>query len=144
MRLNLQAVQAVNKLTSTNDLEDMAYKFMTTAYTIFEEEINETDAKVSALNLITTTLFGITCFGTDNFDTLCANCISYNGKLLKKNLQAEATNESSHIFYYPFRKAGNKLMNQLRKALKIAETCLTSKPENLYVLVEILSKLSTA
>lgn len=112
---------------------------MTNAFTIFEEEISETDAKVAALNLITTTLYGITCFGAENFDTLCANCISYNGKLLKKNLQAEAINISTHLFYCPFRKAGNKVMEQLRKALKVAEACLTSKPENLYVLVQILN-----
>ena len=30
-------------------------------------------------------------------------------------------------------------MEQLRKALKIAEACLASKPENLYVLVQILN-----
>jgi hypothetical protein len=86
LRLNLQAVQAVNSLTNTVDLEDLAYEYMTTAFTIFEEEISETDAKVAALNLITTTLYGITCFGTDNYDTLCANCISYSNKFVKKNL----------------------------------------------------------
>lgn len=30
-------------------------------------------------------------------------------------------------------------MEQLRKALKIAEACMSSKPENLYVLVQILN-----
>jgi hypothetical protein len=83
---------------------------MTTAFTIFEEEISETDSKVAALNLITTTLYGITCFGTDNYDTLCANCISYSNKFVKKNLQAEAINVSTHLYYCPFRKAGNKVM----------------------------------
>jgi hypothetical protein len=87
------------------------------------------------LNCITTTLYGITCFGAENFDTLCASCISYNGTILKKNLQAEAVRVSSHLFYCPFKKAGTKVMEQLRKALKIAEACITSKPENLYVLV---------
>jgi len=83
---------------------------MTNAFSIFEEEISETDNKVAALNLITTTLYNITCFGADNFDTLCANSISFSSKLLKKNLQAEAINTSSHLFYCPFRKAGNKVM----------------------------------
>ena len=67
--------------------------------------------------------------------TLCASCISYNGTILKKNLQAEAIRVSSHLFYCPFKKVGTKVMEQLRKALKIAEACITSKPENLYVLV---------
>lgn len=58
---------------------------------------------------------------------------------MKKNLQAEAIKVSSHLFYCPFRKAGQKVMEQLRKALKIAEACCNSKPENLYVLVQILN-----
>ena len=111
LRLNLQAVQAVNNLNNTVDLEDMAYEFMTTAYTIFEEDISETESKVSSLNLMTTTLFNLTCFGADNFDTLCANCISYSGKLLKKNLQVEAMTVSSHLYYCHFKKQGNKVMD---------------------------------
>jgi vacuolar protein sorting-associated protein 35 len=126
-------------LTNTLDLEDLAYEFMTTAYTIFEDEISETDAKVISLNLITTTLFNLTCFGAENFDTLCANCISYSGKLLKKNLQVEAITTSSHLYYCLFKKQGNKVMDQLRKALKISEACMNGKPENLYLLIQILN-----
>lgn len=32
LRLNLQAVQAINNLTGAMDLEDIAYEFMTTAF----------------------------------------------------------------------------------------------------------------
>ncbi len=135
LRLNLQAAQAINNLHNGFDLEDIAYEFMTTAFQIFEEDISESEPKIQALNCITTTLYGLTCFGAENFDTLCASCISYNGTILKKNLQAEAIRVSSHLFYCPFKKAGAKVMEQLRKALKIAEACVTSKPENLYVLV---------
>lgn len=63
---------------------------MSQAFTLFEEEITETEAKVAALNLIVSTLYSLTCFGAENFDTLSANAIGYSGKLLKKNLQAEA------------------------------------------------------
>ena len=59
---------------------------MTNAYTIFEDEISETDQKIPALNLITTTLYTLTCFSEDNFSTLVANAVSYSGKLLKKNM----------------------------------------------------------
>ena len=112
---------------------------MTTAFQIFEEDISESEPKIQALNCITTTMYSLTCFGSENFDTLCASCISYNGTILKKNLQAEAIKVSSHLFYCPFKKAGHKVMEQLRKALKIAEACCNSKPENLYVLVQILN-----
>jgi vacuolar protein sorting-associated protein 35 len=84
------------------ELEDMAYEFMTNAFTIFEEELSETEQKVPALNLIVTTLYTLTCFGGDNFETLVANAISYSGKLLKKNMQCEATTLASHLFYCNF------------------------------------------
>ena len=86
LKLNLQAVQAVNNISSVSELEDLAYEFMTQAFVIFEEEITETELKVSALNLIVSTLYTLTCFGAENFDTLIANAVSYSGKLLKKNL----------------------------------------------------------
>merc|ERR1719336_1818986 len=88
LKLNLQAVQAVT----------------TQAFVIFEEEITETEVKVSALNLIVSTLYTLTCFGAENFDTLIANAVGYSGKLLKKNLQSEATTTSSHLFFCPAKK----------------------------------------
>jgi vacuolar protein sorting-associated protein 35 len=104
LKLNLQAVQAVNNISSVSELEDLAYEFMTQAFVIFEEEITETEVKVSALNLIVSTLYTLTCFGAENFETLIANAVGYSGKLLKKNLQSEATTTSSHLFYCPAKK----------------------------------------
>lgn len=135
LRLNLQAVQAINNLKVNTDLEEMCYEFMSTAFQIFEEDISETDQKVQALNLLTTTLYTLTCFGPDNFDTLCTNCISYSGKLLKKPLQAEANTTSAHLWNTQFRKNGQKVMDQLRKSIKMSEAVIGSKPENLFLLV---------
>lgn len=111
---------------------------MQSAYILFEEEVTESDAKVVALNLIVSTLYTLTCFNSENFDTFCTNAISYSNKLLKKNLQAEAITLSSHLFFCTSRKQGTQVMTQLRKALKTSEICMT-KPENLYLLVKILN-----
>ncbi len=86
LRLNLQAAQAINNLPQVTELEDQAYEFMSQAYIIFEEEVTESENKVAALNLIVSTLYTLTCFGSENFETLCANATSYSNKLLKKNL----------------------------------------------------------
>lgn len=131
-------MQTINLLTESTDLEDLAYEFMTNAYMIFEEEISETEQKVSALNLIMTTLYSLTLFGVENFDTLCSTATSYCSKLLKKNLQCEALTLSAYLFYCSFRKQGNKVMEQLRKALKASEVCM-AKSENFYLLVKILN-----
>jgi len=111
---------------------------MSQAYIIFEEEITESEAKVAALSLIVATLYTLTCFGTENFDTLSANAVGYSGKLLKKNLQAEAITLASHLYFCNSRHQGQQVMAQLRKALKTSEICMT-KPENLYLLVKILN-----
>lgn len=91
-------------------MEDQAYEFMSQAYIIFEEEVTESEAKVSALNLIVSTLYTLTCFGNDNFETLSANAISYSNKLLKKNLQAEAITLASHLYFCTSRRQGNQVM----------------------------------
>ena len=83
-------------------------------------------------------MYTLTCFGSENFETLSANAISYSNKLLKKNLQAEAICTASHLFFCNSRKQGQQVMAQLRKALKTSEICMT-KPENLYLLVKILN-----
>ena len=106
LRLNLQAAQAINNLRQVTGLEDQAYEFMSNAYIIFEEEVTESEAKVVALNLIVSTLYTLTCFGGDNFDTLSANAVSYSNKLLKKNLQAEAICLASHLYFCTSRKQG--------------------------------------
>ena len=138
LRLNLQAVQAINNVSSPSELEDQAYDFMSNAFIIFEEELSEADAKISALNIIVTTLYSLTCFGSENFDTLCANAVSYSGKLLKKNQQAEAITLSAHLYFCTSKRDGKKVMDQLRKALKTSEICMT-KPENLYLIIKILN-----
>lgn len=56
----MQAVLALNVLQQS-DLENQTYDFMTNAFTIFEEDITETENKVNGLNLIYTTLYNLTC-----------------------------------------------------------------------------------
>jgi len=140
IRLNLQACQAINNLIQQeqNELEDLAYEFMSNSFSIFEEDLQDTEQKVPALNLIVATLYTLQCFGADNFETLVSNAISYSNKLLKKNMQCEATTTASHLYYCNFQKHGNKVMDVLRKSLKMADSCM-SKKENLYLFVQILN-----
>jgi len=72
---------------------------MSQAYIIFEEEVTESENKVNCLKLLVATLYTLTCFGTENFETLSGNAVSYSNKLLKKNLQAEAICLASHLFF---------------------------------------------
>ena len=65
-------------------------------------ELTEIESKFAAINLIVATLYHITCFGHDNFDTLVSNSLQYCGKLLKKPSQCEATTIASSLYYSYF------------------------------------------
>ena len=84
LRLFLQGAEAINRLPNFHELEEMAYDFCSSSLLIYEEELSDSEAKFSAINLIVATTFNLGCFGPDNFDTLITNSVSYCSKLLKK------------------------------------------------------------
>lgn len=104
-------MQAINNLANPAELEDQAYEFITGAFSIFEEDLSEAEAKISALNIIVSTLYTLTCFNSENIDTLISNATSYSGKLLKKNQQAEAINLSAHLYFSAGKRDGKKVMD---------------------------------
>ncbi|KAJ9703785.1 hypothetical protein PVL29_005175 [Vitis rotundifolia] len=66
LRLYLQCAEAANDC----DLEPVAYEFFTQAYILYEEEIADSKAQVTALHLIVGTLQRMHVFGVENRDTL--------------------------------------------------------------------------
>jgi hypothetical protein len=63
LRLYLQGAEAINRLPNFNELEEVAYDFCSNSLLIYEEELSDSDAKFSAINLIVSTVFTLTCFG---------------------------------------------------------------------------------
>ncbi len=123
LRLYLQAAEAINRIPNYHELEEEAYDFCTNSLLIYEEELSDSDAKFSAINLIVSTMFTLTCFGQDNYDTLVTNTVSYCSKLLKKPAQCEAITFASSLYYSSYKKQGNKVMDCLKRAIKIADIC---------------------
>jgi hypothetical protein len=66
LRLYLQCAEAA----SDCDLEPVAYEFFTQAFMLYEEEIADSKAQVTAIHLIVGTLQRINVFGVENRDTL--------------------------------------------------------------------------
>ncbi|KAF3523423.1 hypothetical protein F2Q69_00051683 [Brassica cretica] len=66
LRLYLQCAEAA----SDCDLEPVAYEFFTQAFILYEEEIADSKAQVTAIHLIIGTLQRINVFGVENRDTL--------------------------------------------------------------------------
>ncbi|XP_038723805.1 vacuolar protein sorting-associated protein 35A-like isoform X1 [Tripterygium wilfordii] len=119
LRLYLQCAEAANDA----DLEPVAYEFFTQAYILYEEEISDSKAQVTALHLIIGTLQRMHVFGVENRDTLTHKATGYSAKLLKKPDQCRAVYACSHLFWVDDQdnlKDGERVLICLKRALRIA------------------------
>nr|XP_018631645.1 vacuolar protein sorting-associated protein 35A-like isoform X1 [Nicotiana tomentosiformis] len=119
LRLYLECAEAANDA----DLEPVAYEFFTQAYILYEEEISDSKAQVTAIHLIIGTLQRMHVFGVENRDTLTHKATGYSAKLLKKPDQCKAVYSCSHLFWVDDQdsiKDGERVLLCLKRALRIA------------------------
>ncbi|KAG5530183.1 hypothetical protein RHGRI_030527 [Rhododendron griersonianum] len=95
LRLYLECAEAANDC----DLEPVAYEFFTQAYILYEEEVSDSRAQVTAIHLIIGTLQRMHVFGVENRDTLTHKATGYSAKLLKKPDQCRAVYACAHLFW---------------------------------------------
>ncbi|KDP36898.1 hypothetical protein JCGZ_08189 [Jatropha curcas] len=145
LRLYLQCAEAANDC----DLEPVAYEFFTQAFVLYEEEIVDSKAQVTAIHLIIGTLQRMNVFGVENRDTLTHKATGYSAKLLKKPDQCRAVYACSHLFWVDDQdgiKDGERVLLCLKRALRIANAAqqmanVTSGSNGPVILfVEILNK----
>ncbi|CAA7019334.1 unnamed protein product [Microthlaspi erraticum] len=120
LRLYLQCAQAANNC----ELETVAYEFFTKAYLLYEEEISDSKAQVTALRLIIGTLQRMRVFNVENRDTLTHKATGYSAKLLKKPDQCRAVYECAHLFWADESenlKDGERVVLCLKRAQRIAD-----------------------
>ncbi|KAG6591260.1 Vacuolar protein sorting-associated protein 35B, partial [Cucurbita argyrosperma subsp. sororia] len=145
LRLYLECAEAANDC----DLEPVAYEFFTQAFIIYEEDISDSKAQVTAIHLIIGTLQRMNVFGIENRDTLTHKATGYSAKLLKKPDQCRAVYACSHLFWVDDPegiKDGERVLLCLKRALRIANAAQqmatvtrgSSGPVTLFV--EILNK----
>ncbi|KAK2452251.1 vacuolar protein sorting-associated protein 35B [Trifolium repens] len=145
LRLYLHCAEAANDC----DLEPVAYEFFTQAFVLYEEEIADSKAQVTAIHLIIGTLQRMNIFGVENRDTLTHKATGYSAKLLKKPDQCRAVYACSHLFWVDDQdgiKDGERVLLCLKRALRIANAAQqmanvargSSGPVTLFV--EILNK----
>ncbi|KAL5847856.1 hypothetical protein ACOSQ3_011380 [Xanthoceras sorbifolium] len=119
LRLYLQCAEAANDC----NLEPVAYEFFTQAFILYEEEIADSKAQVTAIHLIIGTLQRMNVFGVENRDTLTHKATGYSAKLLKKPDQCRAVYACSHLFWVDDPdgiKDGERVLLCLKRALRIA------------------------
>ncbi|KAL3377863.1 hypothetical protein AABB24_003990 [Solanum stoloniferum] len=119
LKLYLECAEAAND----SDIEPVAYEFFTQAYILYEEEISDSKAQVTAIQLIIGTLQRMHIFGVENRDTLTHKATGYSAKLLKKPDQCRAVYACSHLFWVDDQdniKDGERVLLCLKRALRIA------------------------
>ncbi|KAK8369557.1 hypothetical protein V6Z11_A01G118800 [Gossypium hirsutum] len=119
LRLYLQCAEAANGC----DIEHVAYEFFTQAFVLYEEEIADSKAQVTAIHLIIGTLQRMNVFGVENRDTLTHKATGYSARLLKKADQCRAVYACSHLFWVDDQdgiKDGERVLLCLKRALRIA------------------------
>lgn len=145
LRLYLQCAEAANDC----DLEPVAYEFFTQAYILYEEEISDSKAQVTAIHLIIGSLQRLHVFGVENRDTLTHKATGYSAKLLKKPEQCRAVYACSHLFWVDDQdsiKDGERVMFCLKRALRIANavqqmaTATRGSSGSVMLFIEILNK----
>ncbi|BBH08049.1 VPS35 homolog A [Prunus dulcis] len=112
LRLYLQCAEAAND----SDLEPVAYEFFTQAYILYEEEISDSKAQVTAIHLIIGTLQRMHGYFNSQSHRVF-------GKLLKKPDQCRAVYACSHLFWVDDQenmKDGERVLICLKRALRIA------------------------
>ncbi|KAA3488957.1 vacuolar protein sorting-associated protein 35B-like isoform X2 [Gossypium australe] len=95
LRLYLQCAEAANGC----DLEYVAYEFFTQAFVLYEEEIANSKAQVTAIHLIIGALQRMNVFSVENRDILTHKTTGYSARLLKKPDQCRAVYACSHLFW---------------------------------------------
>jgi len=137
--LYLQASLAVDKCGDS--METIAYDFLTQAFSIYEEQISDSQAQFNCLVLITGTLKQLTTFTVENYDNLVTKTALHSSKLLKKPDQCRAVCGCSHLFFRdkPEYLNEKRVLECLQKSLKIADSCVDSAM-NVHLFVEILNQ----
>eukprot|EP00842_Homolaphlyctis_polyrhiza_P000883 jgi/Hompol1/1796/HPOL_004967-RA len=145
LRLHLLAAQVADAMGQ----EEMCYEFFVQALTLYEESVSESKAQVSAMTQIIATLYTITVFGFENYETLITKCAVHCSRLLKRVDQCRGVMLVSHLFWAddsvkreegkPAYRDGKRVLECLQKALKIADSVMDPSI-NVELFVEILER----
>ncbi|XP_040566607.1 vacuolar protein sorting-associated protein 35 isoform X1 [Lepeophtheirus salmonis] len=146
LRLYLQGAAVMDKIVWENQ-ETLAYEFMSQAFSIYEDEISESRAQLTAISLIIGTLEQMTCFTEENHDPLRTQCALAASKLLKKPDQCRGVQVCSHLFWSGKTKSndgkelqdGKRVLDCLKKGVKIASQCIDSA-SRVQLFIELLNK----
>lgn len=146
LRLFLQGALTASEISFSNQ-ELVAYEFMSQAISIYEEEIADSRAQLSAVMLIVGTLEQMGCFQEESHAPLRTQCAHASSRLLKKPDQSRAVAHVTHLFWSgktvetgeKSLKDGHRVIECLKKAVRTTNQCMEPAVQ-MQLFIEILNK----
>jgi len=146
LRLFLQAAHTA----SNCGMETFAYEFVTSAMSIYEDDIAGSAEQFAALTLIIGTLYNLkfSAENVESYETLITKAAKHSLKLMRHNDQCHAVCMSSHLFWRTLTndpeaanvgRDGKRVLECLQKSLKIADSSMNAA-SNVLLFVEILNQ----
>ena len=135
LRLFLQGAAAADGLS----LSDIAYEFMTQAFTIYEEMLSDSRVQVRALQSMVGTMLQCAHFAEEDRDSIVTNLAQHCATLLKKPNQCRMVAMAGHLFWAGANRNGRRVLECLKRALMIADVCMASSA-NVHLFVGILDE----
>ncbi|XP_070386983.1 vacuolar protein sorting-associated protein 35 [Dermacentor albipictus] len=131
LRLFLQGALVAGQIKFEN-YETVAYEFISQAFSLYEDEISDSKAQLSAITLIMGTVEQTSCFSEENHEPLRTQCALAASKLLKKPDQCRGVGLCSHLFWSgKTQESGGEELHDskrvvecLKKGIRIATQCM--------------------
>jgi vacuolar protein sorting-associated protein 35 len=125
--------------------EPVVYEFFCQAFTIYEEEISDSRQQFATLSQSIGTLRALPAGGleAENYDTLAKKCTMLANKLMKKQDSCKGLYLCSHLFWSADEggmRDEKKIMECLKKSLKVADQCIQADPKYVLLFVDVLNE----
>eukprot|EP00611_Tribonema_gayanum_P002022 TRINITY_DN114_c2_g1_i1.p2 TRINITY_DN114_c2_g1~~TRINITY_DN114_c2_g1_i1.p2 ORF type:complete len:318 (-),score=122.78 TRINITY_DN114_c2_g1_i1:241-1194(-) len=141
LRLFLQCAIAADRA----GFPAIAYEFVSQACILYEDELTEARAQVSAVTALVGALTSCSGFNAADWEALAAKTAQYGVRLLRKPDQSRAVAMCSHLFWAAeddagahFKRDARRVLECLQRALKIADGCMAGGT-NVVLFVEVLN-----
>ncbi|KAK0395806.1 hypothetical protein QR680_001438 [Steinernema hermaphroditum] len=139
LRLYLAGAVVADKI-SFDKSSTVTYEFISKAFSVYEEEISDSKAQLTAIQLLIGTIQQVRSLTDENHEPLRNQCALAASRLFKKADQSRAVCLVAHLYWTaqiantegPLRD-GKRVADCLKKALKVASQCMEDSVQvNLY------------
>ena len=119
-KLSLQCALCIDLYDSARELEENAYEFAADSLVTFQDNLNDAEAKLNAIKIISSTYAHFTCFDEENRITLYLNCAQFASKGVRKNEQVQGNLLASRLFWCKGLQDEDKAKEYLNRGLELA------------------------